>query len=509
MGLPFANAKAQRAPVSWASAWPEVLGLAATLALTAMLAFLLGKNLHLSVAFVFGIWVVVLAVMNPLLLLTLFVVQLPLVPRWGEVLGVRVPDLMTPVALALALAALARALALRRRDLVRPRLLDALILLFLGVVWLSIWPDDMAPALQKHFIQSMLVPALFYFVVRWLAPKRRTIVSLLAALSLSAIGLSVVMLIEAAARRSIFYSDVSAQYAVGGLYQPGAALGGPTLAGAFLAAVLPLYLYFGRISPNVVVTDQRYGRLASWAQVLSPFAAIAALLGVGICLERAVWVGAAVGLLVCVTAKWLRARALMVLGLAVFVPLALWVFAGDAWLHQRVLETENLTDRMRMIRGAIAVLGSEEWRPTLGIGLGRFSQIGFRYMPAVSHFEDDLPEADMGRPIHNDYLNVAVETGITGAAAFYALVLVILFQFAKLLWPAGKARGGPNRGQTVDKPLIIVLLGAVLSVLSLAASHNTLGEAQLMALFWILVGLVVSQRMRPIAEEVPRGAPGR
>jgi len=527
VALPSADYRERRASLWSGGGALETAGIIGTVALTGLLVFLVGSNAHQAVMFVFMLWIALLGVINPILLLGLFIVQVPLLPRWEPFLAVRVPDWLTPVALTVTASALARALALRRRDVLRPRLIDVLVVAFIAAVFLSIAPDDSAAATQKHAFRSILVPALFYFAVRWLAPDRRTVMALLGALCLATVGMALMVLIQAPMKADLLYGGSALQGEEGSYYQPGAAVGGPAFVGAFLAAVLPLYLFFGWLAGRRNGADSSSPSPARWAMMVSGPAAVCALLGIALCLERAAWLSGAVVLLFCVGVRQLRPRALVLLAAAALAPLALWALSGDTWLRGRALETRNLEDRSRMRRAAIALLRSDEWKPALGIGLGQFQKIGYYYFPPRSGFEDRPLEKEIGRPIHNDYLTVLVETGIVVAASFYGLVLAIIFQFAKLLWP-GRRRAAPwvgkpgdyaaiqrrppdsgpgatapiqplpltdppqNGHSSVDKVLAAALFAGVLPVLVMAAAHNTLAKGQLLAIFWTFVALGVT-----------------
>ncbi len=120
-------------------------------------------------------------------------------------------------------------------------------------------------------------------------------------------------------------------------------------------------------------------------------------------------------------------------------------------------------------------------RPLLGFGLGTFSLLR----------EQQIKEFFQGTEAHNDYLRLAVETGIVGLAA-YGILLVALFR--ALL--AHYRRLAGSRHQL----LVLGVIAYAIALLVGSFFDNLLQSTTVMWVFWIMVAAVLNLKKGTAAE---------
>jgi O-antigen ligase len=479
----------------------DIVGFLLTLFLTAILILLLARSTRIAVLFVVGLLALFFSLRNPYSVLLVFFVQLPLVPRWGELLGVRIPNTLTPFCLLASFSALGCALASQKKDILKPRIFDICLVAWLCILGFSIKHDENASITMKFFQDSLFIPVLIYFAVRWLDLSHSAALRLLRALALASTCMALILLSEFVLGRSFLYQGVSEKYIFGSIYQAGAAFSSPTTAGSFLVLVLPFLCYFAAKGIVPIRALPRKTRKGFFGKRFFAYALALGLAGIGLSLERGVWLGAVVALLICAFSKELRPLIFKVALISlILLPLPLLAMKGTGWIEQRVTESGNLSDRIRMIDAAIGIVHSAQWSPLRGIGLERYPQVAYLYMPARSFFEDRALEADWGRAAHNDFLTVLVECGVPGGAAYLAIIGLFVSSALRLL-RRGKSLRADTAVVPIDQPLVIALLASGCSVFVLALTHNTLQEAQLLVIFWLVAGLVVAKRPLLLEEE--------
>jgi len=458
--------------------WPRLALLAAVIALPAATAVLLSRSFHAGIAFVMLLNMAVFALARPLELLIAFLVQLPLIPRWGQMLGVRVPDLMAPAAGLLFLGSLVRWLTDRDREPLKPAWFDVIAAAFLLLGRFEIYQGPVDDDLTKAYTRAILAPGLFYLSVRLLMLDRRRIARMIRWQLAAGMALVIIMLIEAVLHRSFLYRQVADVFQAGGLYQPGAAFGRPFLAGAYLGMLLPLYLY-GALGGF----GERY---RGWFRLGTGLA----LVGIGLCMERGAWLAAAVGLLVLFLYRPLRRPAGMVIAIcAVVAGAGILLVSSQSWFQNRVAERANVQDRLRFYQASFGILRSSEWNWMTGIGEGGYEQIAYKYMPPRSYYEvDRRQDADKNRAQHNDFLRTLVEHGVPGATLLALMVMLIVRRSVKLARMSGRG------DRSHDGALSIAMLAAACTVVANGLTHNTLVESQIMSGFWLICGLLYSDR---------------
>jgi hypothetical protein len=458
--------------------YPRLALAGAVVVLPAVTAALLSRSFHAGIAFVLFLNMAVFALARPLELLIGFLVQLPLIPRWGQMLGVRVPDLMAPAAVLLFAGSLIRWLTDKEREPFKPVWFDVIAAVFLLLGRFEIYQGPVDDDLAKAYTRTILIPGLFYLSVRLLMLDRRRMAQMIRWQLAAGMLLAVIVIIEAALHRSFLYRQVSDVFQAEGLYQPGGAFGRPFLAGAYLALLLPLYLYgamggFGE-------------RSRGWFKV----GAGLALVSIGLCMERGVWLAAAVGLFVLFLYRPLRRPAGMVLAVcAVLAGTGILLVSSQSWFQNRVAEQANVHDRLRFIQASFGILRSREWNWLTGIGEGGYMQIAYKYMPPRSYYEvDRRQEADKNRAQHNDFLRTLVEHGVPGASLLALAVMLVIGRGIRLARQSGRGEG------YYDGALSIAMLAAACTVMVNGLTHNTLIESQIMSGFWLICGLLYSDR---------------
>jgi O-antigen ligase len=110
-------------------------------------------------------------------------------------------------------------------------------------------------------------------------------------------------------------------------------------------------------------------------------------------------------------------------------------------------------------------------------------------MPPRSYYEvDRRQDADKNRAQHNDLLRTLVEHGVPGATLLALLVTLMIGRGVKLARQCGRGEG------YYDGTLSIAMLAAACTVVVNGVTHNTLVESQIMSGFWLICGLLYSDR---------------
>lgn len=458
-------------------AWlPRLAVGAGTLAVIAVTVFLLDRNFHHAVSFALLVMALMLALARPKALLIGVLVQLPLIPRWGTFLGIRVPDLLTPL-LSLSLVGIALWwLADRRREPLRFRVFDLLVLAFLLMGQLNLHAGGFAVDLPKWQFRGIIVPGLAYFAIRLLMLNGRGAKGLLVWQLGAGMALSTILLLEALLHRSFLYQSMGGHFYMG-VYQPAGPFQTPYFAAAYLTVLLPLYLYG---------VDGGFGLQRRRVFTVGMALAIAA---VGVSLERGAWLSVLAALAVCAMHPTLRGKAGAALGIGVLLFALGFLASGHIWIETRLTETDNVEDRQRFLHAAGRILGSPEWNPLRGIGYGGYVATAYLYMPPRSYYDDTRePEADRGRALHNDYLTTLVEQGLLGAGVLLGLLVAIGARTRAAL----RERVGPRFRN--DRRLVVALLASIVALLVGSLTHNCFGDSTVMLPLWVSCAVLFSDR---------------
>jgi O-antigen ligase len=230
-----------------------------------------------------------------------------------------------------------------------------------------------------------------------------------------------------------------------------------------LAGVLTLVLLLGL---PLVINARRMTR---W--LLLPW--LIALVGLAATYTRGAWLGFAAGMgtLLPMTR---RGRWLLVVGLAI---VGLVVFAGSETLRQRLLtmadpDDPTLRERIFMWRSGLTMWKEHPW---LGIGPGGVKREYARYA---------LPEALKKRTghVHNTPLQILVERGVLGLAAWLAIWAAFYAQAVRLL------RRLPS-GAQLERALVVGSLAAVTGFLIGGLSEYNFGDSEVVLVAWAIMAL--------------------
>jgi O-antigen ligase len=256
--------------------------------------------------------------------------------------------------------------------------------------------------------------------------------------------------------------------------------GQPNRLGGYLAAAIPVAVALSFAAPRKAVQG----------------ALLAAAFGLTLCLvatySRGAWIGLAAGLLVLAAAlaRWreLRPRPLH-LGLSlasVALPVLLLLPSVISRIESRPsapAEWSMPIDPERRGSGAMRIaiwegsLGAGLRRPVLGSGIGTFQQAYDRYKnPTMKRLEaEGRRTADHA---HNHYLELFVECGVLGLAAFAAMVALSLGAAASAVGSAAAATGRVLAAGVAGSALALLTNGLLDYNLSLIP-HGTLLFANL------------------------------
>jgi len=252
-----------------------------------------------------------------------------------------------------------------------------------------------------------------------------------------------------------------------------------------LAGVLTLVLLVGL--PLVIRVRGR----TRW--LLLPW--LIALVGLAATYTRGAWLGFAAGvgtlLLLARRGRWLLVAGLVILGLV--------VFGGSQTLRQRLLTMGDPNDptfreRIFMWRSGVAMWQEHPW---LGVGPGGVKREYASYA---------LPEAVKKRTshVHNTALQVLVERGVLGLAAWLAIWVAFYARAIRLL------RRLPSEAQ-LERTLVVGSLAAITGFLIGGLSEYNFGDSEVVMVAWAIMALpwaVTEKERAPHPDPLPTGERG-
>jgi O-antigen ligase len=197
---------------------------------------------------------------------------------------------------------------------------------------------------------------------------------------------------------------------------------------------------------------------------------------------RSAWLGALAGIVALGLLKGGRFVYLMILGLLVVCVLVLVI---EPTSLDRIKEIDLSRDRPESTRVRLwqTSINMIKAKPVWGIGLGNFGQMFDRYKVEGIYDTTCHP--------HNDFLNVAVNSGLLGLAAYLSIWAVFLYSGVKSVL---KKRGSGCRMQIGGIVAIVALLFA-----SLFQCYYTDAEVNMLIMF--VLGLSTVLQLKAVEEK--------
>lgn len=222
------------------------------------------------------------------------------------------------------------------------------------------------------------------------------------------------------------------------------------------------------------------------AIIFSLFAALIILIGLFLAGVRASWGGLAAGILLAMMlvvvqkavgrylprAMAAAAIAIMLL-VMVGIAVAIGVIAGEIMPSmQSSVFLREMQSRSDLYRDALALAGSYYW---IGGGLGAFAGLYSRYVRSIPDYSIAYS--------HNLYLDITIEQGIIGLAAFTTIVLAGMWLLTSRRYSSFR-----SGGEEAEKLHVFVLIG-LLTMLMQGILENSLHGMRATPFFLLLPGL--------------------
>jgi putative inorganic carbon (hco3(-)) transporter len=217
---------------------------------------------------------------------------------------------------------------------------------------------------------------------------------------------------------------------------------------------------------------------ASWRGFVARGIAIAigllCVVGTVLCLERSVWIGAALATFVAILATpgLRRYMVPLLIGIVVAISASLILIPGlSDTVQERTENPRTIWDRKNLARAAVNMV---EAKPLVGFGWSQFSAHSADYFQQAF----DYPLTATGAGIHNTPLTYAVDLGLVGAT----------------LWLLGALFGVGTALATRGPPELMQWRTGLLAVAtaSLVVSNSVPPTAWLNRMLWLFAGVVYS-----------------
>ena len=195
-------------------------------------------------------------------------------------------------------------------------------------------------------------------------------------------------------------------------------------------------------------------------------------------LTRGVWLAYVVVLVLLGVAR--GRRALLAVGACAGLLGLFLCGAGFGGVRERALQVVDLKDNLGRSQIWQANLDMIKARPLLGWGYGNYKKFRDPYYQRY-------PEADTTAHAHNNFLQIWVDSGLLGLAAFLSLFWVIL----RVGWQAYRLV------PVAAEPLYSLALGSTLSIVGFLLGGLTqynFGDAEVVIVLWATAGVVLRMR---------------
>lgn len=196
---------------------------------------------------------------------------------------------------------------------------------------------------------------------------------------------------------------------IGTVVRGAGTMGHPNILGPYLALIVPLFVI-------LAFTDSHAKRRYLWIAT-----SLAGVAGVACTLSRASWASLVVGLIAAAVALWvlklLDGRRLLTIVSSGILVAGLATIPLTPFIIKRVESDYSESVRFRMELNQIALQMIRDHFVT-GVGLNNFTVISPKYIPEDKEYIRSLE--GLVPAVHNLYLLVGAELGITGLLAFFA-----------------------------------------------------------------------------------------
>ncbi|MHB8995582.1 MAG: O-antigen ligase family protein [Armatimonadota bacterium] len=470
-------------------------GVGALLVLLLALGTMHGRQVFLMAAPI-AVCVVLVTIVYPKMAYIGTLCALSLIPIEGYFLSIRMPNWMQIMIPALLISTLMNALTRPERRPFRLNWADVFIVGFLAVGTLGVFGQS-GQSTEKFYINQQFMPALMYFIVKWLPINRKTFENQLRWQLLSVLALSLIMLSQTILGIDPFYHGLS-------LLPRGGEARGPMWSisdtVAYTTIWPPFFLY-------ALGTGLALGRRQR------PWLWLTGLIGISLAsfatTERTGFLAIFAGLGTCALHPRMG-RYLLVGLLIVPIVLPLWLVtpSGSRVLGRLKSMGEEGSGFERVIyrEKALNYMRSPNWNPVLGTGFGRLNDLAAQLMPEdkwvmdynSGYFHQIRDFAS--RPTHCAPVTLLGEYGYGGMSMLLLVGLSVAWAIATLPLLARR------QNKMVDTPLILAAVGAFLAVFANALFHNTEGVVEVLISLWVFAGLLVGHPTVFLMDRVPEPA---
>lgn len=162
------------------------------------------------------------------------------------------------------------------------------------------------------------------------------------------------------------------------------------------------------------------------------------------------------------------------------IVLGVFLMTAGAGVQERLQSTFNLVQNLPRSQIWQANIEMIKERPVLGWGYGNYRQ--FR-----APFYERHPQANHTGHAHNTFLQIGVDGGLIGLAAF----LFFFWSLLRMGWETYQ------RIPLADEPFRSMMLGALLSIVGFLVgglTQHNFGDAEVVIVMWAIAGLMVRAR---------------
>jgi O-antigen ligase len=344
-----------------------------------------------------------------------------------------------------------------RQYLKRWSALDYLVVIWLGLGFLSLLWAQRPPQAITELRTTMLEPTLFYVILRTTRPDRKTLVRLVDALLAAGLTVAVIGLVQYMQGQAVITAEEGAR-------RLASVYGSPNNVGLFLGRCIPFALAF------LLIRTDRVRWITALLILIVMAAAVALSQSVG-----AIFIGIPAAVVTVLLSARGR-RAILPVLVLVIIGSVTFALAARSERFGRALDFTGGTNffRIRVWQSSINLI---EDHPLTGVGLDQFLY-DFRDRYRMPDAESEL---NLSHP-HNVILDFWVRLGILGVA----VLLAIQYAFWKA---ARRARELVNRSDPLFFAVMVGAMGSMIDLLAHGLIDNSVYVLDLAIVFVLLLGL--------------------